>query len=435
MFIKKRKLTTIHFFLLLFVFGAFWKWNDFPQTLLNALSPTLSSLASDYFLPIGLLAMAVLSAFGLDALTKLLFRNRKHDGKGEYPLFVLAIPLVALIAIALPQLRLEEVSNLTHKYYLAYYMILIAALLFYVLLRHIKVAKTFFVLALVTAALMQGWALYRVSQPIVPASVISAGSAQLKYITTHSDSTPTIVDYIGPQESGLYNVSLISGYDSLYSTSLLERVQAINYPNETPPTYRNNSLFINTTDKPTLFQNLGVAYTINKSPQNGYTQVAPGVFKSDMPSPEIYFADTIKEQTTEAQLETIKTGEVAYQEVPIAGVHTVADKSSSVRYSRTANTLTITTQSPNGGLLFIAQTYNKDWSAQLEDGKKIDVLAAYYNFTALDVPAGDHVIHLRYQPVIITIGFIISGFAVTAAIILLLYSLKLRRLSGRKKET
>ncbi|MEO6109548.1 MAG: YfhO family protein [Candidatus Saccharimonadales bacterium] len=432
--IKARKPTVIHLFIFLFILGAFWKWNDFPQTILNILSPTLKSLASDYFLPIGLLAMAVLAAFGLDFVIKFIFRKGKLQSKNKYPAFVLVIPLLATIALSLAQINLSIVDNLSKNYYHAYYFIICATLIFYVLLRRVKFARLFFVLTIVAVSLVQGWALYRVSQPIVSDSILHAGNAQLAYISSQSNKDPTIVDYIGPQESGLYGVSLLSGYDSLYSTSLLPRTQAINYPNSTPHVYRDNALIINTVDKPTLFKNLGVEYTINKAPKDGYREVSPNVYKADVPTPSVYFASSINNESTDAQLETIKSGSVGYHEVLIEGNHSIADTSSSLTYTRTANSLTITTQSSTGGLVFIAQTFNKDWSVQIDDGSTLTLQSAYYDFSALDIPSGHHVITLNYRPAIATIGFILSGVTVLITIILLLYTLNLRRKDRGKKE-
>jgi len=428
--VLRKKINFPYFYLFLTTFGASWQWSDFPQTLLNVISPTFRSLASDYFLPVALLGMSVLAAYTMQFVVTRVFIS-KLTVKTPVKYFLL-VPFVILALISLPQLMLSKVSTLSSSYYLAFYMVFIGSLLFYTLLRKVHNVKIYFTLTIIIVALVQGWALYRVSQPLASPTILETKNQLLEYVVSKNSATPMIVDYSGPQESILYDVALINGYDSLYSESIQHRIQAINYPNKTPETYRNNSLVINNKTKPELFMNLGVEYTINSTPSNGYSQQIDGVYKSDKPAPRVYFASKITKETKDGQLNKIKSGNVGYHEVVIDGNHTLANTSSSLKYEFSVNKLIIKTESSSGGLVFIAHTYNKDWVAQLQNGDNVDIIPAYYDFSAINVPAGSNTITLTYTPKAVLVSIAISLFVILITTAALVYSVVLRKSIGHK---
>jgi len=417
----RRRLNGMLFYFLLFILGAMWQWNDFPQTLLNSISPTFRSLATDYFLPIALLGMAVLAAYGFDWLRNIFFGRIKKKYITLSQWIRLAIPLFIVVSMSIPQLMLSRVSMLDSAYYSVYYITIILSFLFYILHKNSSVAKICFSSMFILLTLTHGWALYRASQPIVPREVTVIKNQQMNYVVAQDNSKPVVIDFANLFEAPFYNVSLINGYDSLYSSSILNRIQAINQPNRTLSTYRNNALILNNANKSTLFKNLGVRYILNKKPAEGYDEKVGGVYESNQLATKVYFAKNIRNESKERQLETIKTGDVTYHEVLIDGNFTVADQISTVKYKQTPNTLTIETDSPNGGLLFVAQTYNKDWKGTLDKKETIDIRSAYYDFSALDIPNGKHTITLEYRPAATLAGFMISGISITFASVGILY--------------
>ena len=428
--IRRKKINFPYFFLFLAAFGASWQWSDFPQTLLNVISPTFRSLASDYFLPVALLGMSVLAAYALQFVVAGVFTSKRII-KTPVKYFLVG-PLIILALVSLPQLMLSKVSTLSSSYYFAFYAVFVGSIIFYILLRKIHTVKIYFALTIIIVALVQGWALYRVSQPLASPTVLETKNQLLEYVVSKKSATPMIVDYSGPQESVLYDVALINGYDSLYSESIQHRIQAINYPNKTPETYRNNSLVINNKTKPELFMNLGVEYTINSTPSSGYSQQIDGVYKSDKPAPRVYFASKITKESEDGQLSKIKSGDVGYHEVVVDGNQTLADTSSSLEYEFSVNKLTIKTESNSGGLIFIAQTYNKDWVAQLQNGDDIDIVPAYYDFSAINAPAGTNTITLTYKPKAVLVSIAVSLFVILITTAALVYSVVSRKSIGHK---
>ncbi len=61
------------------------------------------------------------------------------------------------------------------------------------------------------------------------------------------------------------------------------------------------------------------------------------------------------------------------------------------------NTVTIKTQSQTPKLLFLSDVYDAGWKATV-DGKPSHIYRADYDFRALGIPKGEHVVIFRYQP-------------------------------------
>ncbi len=61
-------------------------------------------------------------------------------------------------------------------------------------------------------------------------------------------------------------------------------------------------------------------------------------------------------------------------------------------------------------LLFLSDTYDVGWNATV-DGKPTKIHRADFDFRAVSIPKGEHVVRLRYVPQSLVIGFWIAGFA------------------------
>lgn len=71
------------------------------------------------------------------------------------------------------------------------------------------------------------------------------------------------------------------------------------------------------------------------------------------------------------------------------------------------------------GFLVLSEVYASGWNAYV-DGKKVDIYATDYVLRGIPIPAGDHVVELRYELRSLTIGFWISiviGLVVLALLI------------------
>lgn len=69
-----------------------------------------------------------------------------------------------------------------------------------------------------------------------------------------------------------------------------------------------------------------------------------------------------------------------------------------VQEDRTTDTLSLTVQAQNDGWVVVAESWDSGWRATL-DGVDVPVLRANLALQAVAVPAGTHLLELRYQPV------------------------------------
>ncbi|MEP7288161.1 MAG: YfhO family protein [Chloroflexota bacterium] len=72
--------------------------------------------------------------------------------------------------------------------------------------------------------------------------------------------------------------------------------------------------------------------------------------------------------------------------------------------------LSITAESPGGGMLVLADTYYPGWQATL-DGSPTTIYRANLAFRGVVVPAGTHMIRMQYQPTSWQVGSVISVIA------------------------
>jgi len=73
----------------------------------------------------------------------------------------------------------------------------------------------------------------------------------------------------------------------------------------------------------------------------------------------------------------------------------------------TPNKVTLTTTSESPKLLFLSDVYDAGWEATI-DGKKTVVYRADYDFRAVALPKGEHIVEYRYHPIGFRVGVIVS---------------------------
>jgi hypothetical protein len=75
--------------------------------------------------------------------------------------------------------------------------------------------------------------------------------------------------------------------------------------------------------------------------------------------------------------------------------------------------LTIATKAAAPGLLVVSEIYEKGWHAYV-DGERVDVLPTDHALRGVPVPAGEHTVELRYEPLSLRLGLPISGISTLA---------------------
>jgi uncharacterized membrane protein YfhO len=67
------------------------------------------------------------------------------------------------------------------------------------------------------------------------------------------------------------------------------------------------------------------------------------------------------------------------------------------------------------GYLVLAYTHYPGWRATV-DGRPTKILRANYAFMALPIEPGEHQVMLRYRPMSLTVGAVVSGLSLLAVI-------------------
>ena len=93
--------------------------------------------------------------------------------------------------------------------------------------------------------------------------------------------------------------------------------------------------------------------------------------------------------------------------------------------------LRVRTEQP--GLLVLADTWYPGWIATV-DGVPAPILRANYLFRGVPVPAGEHVVTMRFQPASLRTGLLVTAVAAVGLLLLLLVGLLLRRGKAGKKQ-
>jgi hypothetical protein len=84
--------------------------------------------------------------------------------------------------------------------------------------------------------------------------------------------------------------------------------------------------------------------------------------------------------------------------------------------------LTLSTTSSADGVLIISEVYANGWRAWV-DGAETPVLPAFHALQGIALPAGDHEVTLRYEPLSLRLGLWISGLAFLAFLVAALWRL------------
>lgn len=87
--------------------------------------------------------------------------------------------------------------------------------------------------------------------------------------------------------------------------------------------------------------------------------------------------------------------------------------------------LEIRTFSDAPGLLILSEAYDPGWRATI-DGEETDVLIADHLLRAVPLPAGEHVVELRYAPPTLRIGLAITGITIFSLLMLVSHQVWLR---------
>jgi hypothetical protein len=213
-----------------------------------------------------------------------------------------------------------------------------------------------------------------------------------------------------PNVNSYYGIESIAGYDPLYNSRYEKFISAMERgePNITPP-YGFNRIMNPKNIASPLFRLLGVRYVLSltditdvrfkKVMQEGQTRV----YEYTDFLPRVYLLDQIEVIQDETKIiETLyspafQAGKYGIVEDQVyVGQEPVSDGEKADIISYADNTVDISVRTNTARLLFIGNMFHRNWKAYV-DGKKVSVLRVNYIFIGVVIPAGEHIVQLRYE--------------------------------------
>jgi len=218
-----------------------------------------------------------------------------------------------------------------------------------------------------------------------------------------------------------YKIELINGYDSIHSERYEKLSVAANEMKATGLKSPGRNIFLANHDSP-FFDLMNVKYFLSleelKNPklklvfQEGKTLV----YENLSYYPRVFLTNNIEiikddEKILEKILEFTKNNErkiILEKDVNFAiSKKGLISEAKIVNYL--PNEIDISTNTDQEYFLFLADAYDLGWKAEI-DGLQTEVYRANYNFRAIKVPSGNHLIVFSYKPLSFEIGKYLSIF-------------------------
>lgn len=384
--------------------------------------PAISTSAASRILILTSFSLAFLSAAGWRQLQQL-WNNQNRKSFLLYSGGVLCvIALVWTMVFVFRPFDAEKLAIAKRNLFLPTGISLLSILLIY--LGYLR-SKTVQVLSIVGLVLLTMFDLYRFSSKWMPfdsRSYVYPNVASLEYLKNNSN-TNRVFGNIGGEVGTTFGIQLIEGYDAMYQKRYGEFLQYSSKGKlETPP--RSGVQFDkHGVHRDIVLQLLGVRYIYHRKSDARaiwafpfweyeelgtmkqvyadedywiyeYTETFPRVFlagnyvvkKSDKDILQTLFSGTINLRNT------IILEEELTSQTPHEG------SGSAQIMSYTPNKIEIKTSADSPKLLFLSDVYDEGWIAVLDGNQKVNIHRADYDFRAVEIPSGTHMVEFQYRP-------------------------------------
>jgi len=398
--------------------------------------PVLSGSAASRIIILTSFSLAVLSAFGVDELTK-----HKKTGFVFSSACLGFIGVVWIVLVAGKPFDPDKLAIATHNLIIpTLYSIAVAILIFLASLRKRWLNKVVIVAIIgLTAFDVVRFAVKWM--PFEPKQYVYPSVKSLDYLKTHVGSD-RVFGNIGAGEVGVErSIPLVEGYDAVYQGRYGEFMNAVSkgflYPGQRSVVqFDKYGLY-----KTEALQLLGIKY-IYHSLSDGrnvwvfpyweyltsgtmhqvysdekyeifaYNQVYPRAFlassyvvaHSDKESVDTLFAKDFDRRNT-----------LVLEEKP--GIEPASGSGSTVIKNYTPNKVTVETTADAPKLLFLSDVYDAGWRVTV-DGKEARMYRANYDFRAVAVQPGTHTVVFTYTPEEFRWGIILSIIGVGGILVL-----------------
>lgn len=233
----------------------------------------------------------------------------------------------------------------------------------------------------------------------------------------------------------VYEIDFLNGYDSFNSNRLKKMLTVANYENvEADLNTFKRSVFL-TNHRSPLFDLMNTGYVLSLDEvehsklelvfQEGKTKV----YKNTKSYPRVYLTrefEVIKneEEILAEMLRFSREGErkvILEEEVELQKADNDGSSSSARILEYSPQSVKVKTKSSRQEILVFSDAYDSGWRATI-DGRETKVYRANYNFRAVLVPEGEHLVDFSYKPKSFVIGLWLS---ITTAFFLFVIALKI----------
>lgn len=438
------------FFIGLFLFSLLFATPTlFTDLMYRAHIPVLSTSSASRIIFLASFALAVLSAYGADALSFLWEEKKKRTVIFFVVGFGTFLGLLWIILFFFHPLPFDTLSIAVRNSLLPSVILFISSAVFFIG-RYIEKRKRTWLLWILlcitmfdTVRFAAKWMPFEEKEFLYPPMAIT------KKLDDVLKSSPSrVVGNYGNELGGMYHVSSLEGYDAMYKRRYGEFMSFLSNGKMNMP-----SRSVVTLDKHGSYTQaglelLGVRFYLHKFSDGRLPWAYPfweypqyqsifkdetyELFENKKAYPRAFLASNYKvvPDALEA-LETIfsdttnRNETIVLEDVP--SIEPAAGKGEATIISYMPEEVVIKTKSDTAKLLFLSDTFDTGWKATV-DGKSTPIQRADYTFRAVAVPTGEHRIVFRYQPKSFRWGVIV-GFV--SCMLIALGSIVLKKYENR----
>ncbi|MFI5269355.1 MAG: YfhO family protein, partial [Chloroflexota bacterium] len=278
-------------------------------------------------------------------------------------------------------------------------------------------------LALIEAAVFAG-----PYNPREPLSSVPPPSPSVAWLQAHAGGRPiaALGTTLIPESASLYGLTDVRSYDVL-----IDPRQRI-FWSAADPGYDDSNLTM-TFAQPGVdwLAAAGVAYVMMSADQSlpgattAYQDFGVAIAEVPNPRPFVYAATEVVAATDPRQAAALLS-RAPLGPVVVEGCCPVAGSAQASVTRRTAGELDLAVVAQSPATIVVQQSYQQGWEAEI-DGRPAAILPANVLFQAITVPAGNHVVTLRYRPASVPIGAAMTATGALALVLLAVLPLALRR--------
>lgn len=441
--IIRKKTLTLWFFLTLGVISLLIASPSPLNTLVVRLRlPAISTSYSARIIMLVSFSLSVLAAFGLDGLVED-WKNRRYSSFRR--LCLVGAVLLALIWAVIFVFRpfpMDKLLIAKRNLFLPTGLSLAALGLFHLgFIRKFSLQKIIPVL-LIGVVVFDMLRYSTKWMPFDPKEFVFPSMGMLDYMPKIA-GTDRIFGNFGGEMAAPYHLLSLEGYDAVYQRRYGEFIVSTSTGNITEPersvvqfpkfgSYAEETLEL-----------LGVKYLIHKKSDARYEWAYPfwrfpqylpfysdeyfEVYRNEKALPRVFLASSYTIATGDQNIfKTLfdpafdRRNSLVLEEKPTLEPREGEGKVEMTRYS--PNEIIVVTKSDVSKLLFLSDVYDKGWKAIIDD-VPTKIYRADYDFRAIAVPAGEHVVKMTYWPQSFQSGLLLAAVGLAALCILVFTTL------------